>query len=438
MTRKAISFASTGLATILVVGAVLGRLNRGPVARFTAAETVSRATDVGTAPMFAVSPAGAEAVAWISAPGGGTDGRLYVSVDGAAPVEIRDQLGPIEGHGESPPKLVYGPDSALHALYVVAKVVPGHRFPLAALRYTRSSDDGHTWSEPVNVADDRTFGQHNFHSLHVAGDGSLYVAWLDGREGKSAAYLTRSADGGRTWEANRRVGSGEACPCCRTAIATASDGTVYVAWRIVLAGDVRDVVVAKSGDRGRTWSGPARVHADDWVFHGCPHAGPAIQVDGDDHLHVAWWTGKEGAAGVYYARSDDGGTTFTAAEPLETAATSRPAHVQLALGPRGAIAVVWDDGTKAIPQIVLRVSQDGGRSFGPAAPVSVAGRVAGFPVVALRDTTLTVAWSEESAEAAAREAKGMPDMTDPKAVMGLHPVGEAQVLVRRGSIRRGM
>lgn len=437
MSRKAISFASTGVAAILVVAVALGRMNRGPVARFTAAETVSRATDVGTAPMFAVSPAGAEAVAWVSAPGGGTDGRLYVSVGGAAPVEIRDHLGPIEGHGESPPKLVYGPDGALHALYVVAKVVPGHRFPLAALRYTRSSDDGRTWSEPVNVADDRTFGQHNFHSLHVAGDGSLYVAWLDGREGKSAAYLTRSTDGGRTWEANRRVGSGEACPCCRTAIATASDGTVYVAWRIVLAGDVRDIVVAKSGDRGRTWSGPARVHADDWVFHGCPHAGPAIQMDGDEHLHVAWWTGKEGAAGVYYARSDDGGTTFTAAEPLGTAATSRPAHVQLALGSRGEIAVVWDDGTKAVPQVVVRVSQSGGRSFGPAVPVSVAGRVAGFPVVALRDTTLTVAWSEESVEAAAREAQSRPDMKDPKATKGLKPVGEAQVLVRRGSIRRG-
>jgi len=437
MSRKTISFASTGLAAILVVAVVLGRVNRGPAARFTAAETVTRATDVGTAPMFAVSPAGAEAVAWVSAPGGGTDGRLYVSSGGRAPVELRDELGPIEGHGESPPKLVYGPDGALHALYVVAKVVPGRRFPLAALRYTRSTDDGRTWTTPVNVADDRTFGRHNFHSLHAAADGSLYVAWLDGREGKSAAYLTRSADGGRTWEANRRVGSGEACPCCRTAVATASDGTVYVAWRIVLVGDVRDIVVAKSGDHGRTWTEPTRVQADDWVFHGCPHAGPAIQVDRDGHLHVAWWTGKEGAAGVYYTRSDDGGVTFTQAAPLGTAAASRPAHVQLALGPRREIAVVWDDGTKAIPQVVLRVSQDGGRSFGPVVPVSVAGRVAGFPVVALRDTTLTVAWSEESVAAAALEAKAMPNMKDPKAAMGLRPVGEAQVLVRRGSIRRG-
>ena len=91
--------------------------------------------------------------------------------------------------------------------------------------------------------DDSTFGSHNFHALHAAPDGSLYVAWLDGRHGKSTAYVTRSVDGGRTWSPNVRVGAGEACPCCRTSIAAARDGTVYLAWRAVLPGNVRDIVV---------------------------------------------------------------------------------------------------------------------------------------------------------------------------------------------------
>jgi hypothetical protein len=384
--------------------------------------------------MFAVSPSGREAVAWVSAPGGGTDGRLYISVNHATPIELADPLGPIEGHGESPPKLGYGPDGTLHALYVVARVATGKRFPLAALRIRRSADSGRTWSAPVTVTDDRTFGAHNFHALHAAADGSLYVAWLDGREGKAAAYLTRSTDGGRTWEANRRVASGEACPCCRTALATAADGTVFVAWRLVLAGEVRDVVVARSGDHGRSWSEPVRVHADDWVFPGCPHAGPSLQVDRDGRVHVAWWTGKAGSAGVYYARSDDRGDTFTAPLPLRTAGYSQPSHAQLALGPSGEVAVAWDDGTRQVPRILLRVSHDGGRSFAAPEAVSAAGRVAGFPVLAVRDTTITVAWSEQSPEAAAREGRARPDMKDPKAVMGLHAVGEAQVLVRHGRI----
>jgi hypothetical protein len=405
------------------------------------ARAVSRATSVGTAPMYAVSPKGAEAVAWVSAPDSGSDGRLYVSVDGGdAPAELRDPLGSIQVHGEAPPKLAYAPDGAtLGALYVVGKEVPGRRFPLSALRFARSPDGGRTWEPPATVTDDTAaFGSHNFHSLHAAADGAVYAAWLDGRQGKSAVYVARSADGGRTWARNVRADAGEACPCCRTAIATSPDGkTVYLAWRGVLAGNVRDVVVARSGDGGQTWDAPVRVHADGWVFDGCPHAGPALQVDTAGRVHVAWWTGTEGAAGVYYARSDDGARTFGPPVPLGVAGFSRPAHAQLALAPGGATVVAaWDDGTAKVPRVVMRVSHDGGSTFSPAVALSAAGRAAGYPVVGLaRDgRRVTVAWSEQSPESVAAHAAGHPDMKDPRAVQKLHPVGDAQVLVRRGEL----
>jgi hypothetical protein len=150
---------------------------------------------------------------------------------------------------------------------------------------------------------------------------------------------------------------------------------------------------------------------------------------------VAWWTGRPKAAGVYYARSDDGGKTFGPAVALGVADFSRPAHVQLAFGPDDMVATAWDDGTLETPRIVFRVSRDGGRSFAPAQPLSTMGRAAGFPVLAVSTSGVTVAWSEQSAEGADRESKAMPDMKDPKAQQGLHAVGEAQVLVRRSSLQ---
>jgi hypothetical protein len=349
-------------------------------------------------------------------------------------VELRDPLGPVEPHGESPPKLAYGRDGALNAIYVVPRLAAGKRYGVAALRYVRSTDGGSTWSKPVSVTDDDAFGRrHNFHALHAAADGSLYISWLDDRAGKAAPYLTRSIDGGKTWEANRRVGTGEACPCCRTAIATTPEGTLFVAWRAVLPGHVRDIVVARSGDGGVTWTEPTRVHADDWVYPGCPHAGPSIQVDRSNQLHVAWWVGKEGAAGVYYARSPDGGATFTAPVALGIAKYSQPAHVQMALGPRGDVVVAWEDGTRQVPRVVVRISRDGSTTFGPSEPASAPDRAAQFPVLALTDSTVTLAWSEQSAATAKAEQemkatmpKGMP--------MGLKAVGTAQVVVRRGRI----
>jgi hypothetical protein len=403
--------------------------------RLSEPHTVSAPTSVGAAPMFAVSDSGQQATAWISAPEGGSDGRLYVSVDGAPPSELRDSLGPIEPHGESPPKIAYASDGSLAALYVVGKVAPGKRFPLGALRFARSPDGGKTWEHPVTITDDSAFGSHNFHALHVARDGTIYAAWLDGRSGQSHAFATRSEDGGRTWEPNHPISTGEACPCCRTALATAPGGVVYAAWRAVFPGNIREIVVARSSDRGSTWSEPVRVQTDQWQVDACPHAGPALAVDSRNRLHVIWWSGKEGAAGVFYARSDDGGKSFAHVTPLGTAEFSQPAHVQLAVGDSGVVAVAWDDGTLQTPRIALRISRDGGDDFSPTHYASVEGRAASFPVLALDGKRLTVAWTEQSADYARTVAAERPDMKDPHASMGLPQVGQSEVLVRSGELR---
>ena len=159
----------------------------------------------------------------------------------------------------------------------------------------------------MTVNDGTEFGSHNFHALTAAPDGSLLATWLEARQGKSGVWMSRSTDGGKTWSENRAIYSDPTCPCCRTSVAVASDGAMYVAWRAILPGDVRDVVVTRSRDGGATWSAPVRTREDGWVYPGCPHAGPSLKVDARGVVHVGWWTGKEGEAGVYYARSEDGG-----------------------------------------------------------------------------------------------------------------------------------
>lgn len=441
--------------------------NKSPL-RLGDVTTLSASTAVGTTPMFAVSSTGKQAVAWVSAPNGGNDGRLYISVAGAPPTEIRDSLGPVEAHGESPPKLAYAPNGQLFAVYIIGKEVPGERFPLSALRVVTSSDDGKTWTAPVTVTDGEVFGSHSFHALHAAADGSLYVSWLGkppedrsgdrkeaakapvtmagmsgmpgmdhGAHSASASWIARSTDGGKTWSPRVRVDMGEACPCCRTGLATTKDGTLYMSWRHVYPGSIRDIVVARSNDHGTTWSEPVRVHVDDWKFDACPHAGPAIATDDNGTLHVTWWTGKEGSAGAYYARSTDGGKTFTDVAPLGVAQYSRPAHVQIALASNNRVIVTWDDGTKQTPEVVTRVSNDGGVHFGTASIISAANRAATFPVLGVVGDSLAIAWSEVSAESskAADAAAAAEKAKNPKAAKGLESVGEAQVVVRRGILQ---
>lgn len=403
-----------------------------------AATDLAATTSVGAAPMFAIAPSGARTVAWISAPDGGTDGRLYVSTEQAPASELRDSLGGIEPHGEAPPKLEYAPDGTLYALYAVGREEAGRRFPFTTLRLAASHDGGRSWDAPRSVGGDSVPGSRNFHALHAAADGSLYVAWLEAKGGrKSATFLTRSTDGGATWTPSVRVDAAESCPCCRTAIATAADGTLYLSWRSVLPGGIRDIVVASSRDHGATWSAPVRAHADDWVFDGCPHAGPSLAVDSAGRVHIAWWTGKEGGAGVYYARSDDGGRSFGEAIPLGVADFARAAHAQLKLGEGGTVVVAWDDARTPLPRVTVRVSNDAGASFGPAVVASDSTMAATFPVLALRPDGFTLAWSQQSPAAMEAAHHAMPDMKDPKATMPLPSVGAQTVMVRNGHLLVG-
>lgn len=392
-----------------------------------APEALTATADIGGAPMFAVAADGREAVAWVVDDTTTDRGGLFVRVGHAAPTRVVDPLGPITPHGEAPPKLAWAVDGSLHALYVLQRELPGAPWPVAALRAARSNDGGRTWEPPVTVTDDTlVFGSHNFHAFHASTDGTLIAAWLDGRSGTSAAYLARSLDGGRTWLQNTALSPREACPCCRTAIASRPSGKVWIAWREVLTGNVRDVVVARSTDGGATFAVPDRVHADDWVFDACPHAGPSLVADARGRLHIGWWTGKEGRAGVWYARSDDG-LTFGTPVSLDEDAGARAAHVQLA-AEGDTVVAAWDRIDGAMSAVMMRVSRDGGRTFGPALRVSDAARAASFPSVTLSRGTVAVAWTES---AAAPAAHGAGDASDHEAT-GTAP--RSTVMIRRGRI----
>lgn len=385
---------------------------------------VSASTGVGNAPMVALSAKGDRAIAWVSAPDSGAAGRLYVSVNGAPPVAIADPLAAVEVHSEAPPKIAFAPDGSLYAVYLLGRDV-GKRFPVSALRVARSRDNGRTWSSPVTVTDDTVaFGSHNFHALTVGPAGTVYVSWLDGRTGKSGAYVTYSTDGGATWAPNVKMSVGETCPCCRTALAAGPDGLVYAAWRTVLTGGIRDVVFARSTDHGATWTTPERVHADDWKFDACPHAGPSLQLDAAGRLHVLWWTGKPDAAGVYYAVSADSGRTFSAPTVISRQQTPVPSHVQLALGDSGTVVAAWDQLDGAMPVVYVRTAQRGG-SFGAAVALTDTQHSSQFPVIGTHGDTAYVAWASTATAPPGHEHGEMEGMKVP-----LQPVGATRVLMR--------
>jgi len=329
----------------------------------------------GTRPTVAVDPCdGTVYVAWIGGGEGGTD--LFLSrIDPGAeapnpPVRVNHIPGDAAPHDQAPPRVVVGPEGNVYVAWQNNTEIPGRRFPASNLRFARSTDRGTNFEPAIFVNDDAEAGppaSHTFHDMAVAADGTIVVSWIDSRTratqqpGTKASAdaqhhgqehheigpeirVATSSDRGRSFGPSQIVDT-NACPCCRTAIVLGEDGAAYIAWRKVFPGGIRDIVVARVDVRAPTHVAhdPVRPHHDDWRFDACPHAGPALFVAEDSVVHVAWYTGQPGRAGLYLAASNDGGATFGAALPILTAEALPPSQVALAPISDGALLVAWED-----------------------------------------------------------------------------------------------
>ena len=97
-------------------------------------------------------------------------------------------------------------------------------------------------------------------------------------------------------------------------------GSIYVAFRNIYPGSLRDISLTVSRDGGRTFSTPVRVSEDHWMLDGCPDDGPTIALDREGRVHLVWPTlvqGDELAIGFFHASTRDG-VTFTPRQRIET------------------------------------------------------------------------------------------------------------------------
>lgn len=265
------------------------------------------------------------------------------------------------------------------------------------LRLSRSTDGGRTFLPSILVNNDEQVIGHSFDSIHVAADGVVHVAWIDGREGKkeSGTFVTRSTDHGRTVVKNLKVDE-NTCVCCRTSLTTGPDRTLYVAWRKILPGDLRETVVARSTDGGQTFTEPVIVGHDKWVFPGCPHRPASIGTDRLGRPYVVWYTeGVDETPSVFLAYSDDRGNTFSPKQKLNISKGTFPDHPQMAVDPEGRLIIVWEEQSPVRREVVMSVSFDRGQTF--SAPQKLNEKKGQTPTLSINSKGLAaLAWMEHA------------------------------------------
>lgn len=227
--------------------------------------------------------------------------------------------------------------------------------------YSKSTDGGATWSAAVNVSKTTTSSQE--FAIAVDSGTNIHVAWVEYLPGNPEIFYSKSTDGGITWNAAVNV-SKNSGSVYSPAIAVDSSNNPYILWQGDALGNFQ-IFISKSTDGGVTWSAPAVVFDSIWSGE------PAIIVGPGDILHATWHDWTPGNEEIFYSKSTDGGTTWSA--PINVSNTSgNSMFPAIALGPSGNLHFAWMDTTPGNNEIFYSTDN----------PVSAAGSSTGIGVVA--------------------------------------------------------
>ncbi|HLA08727.1 MAG TPA: sialidase family protein [Anaerolineales bacterium] len=171
----------------------------------------------------------------------------------------------------------------------------------------------------------------------VTPNGDVYFSWA-GYEGNGGAtgnvnlYVSKSTNGGETWS-NKVIDISSSPPQCpeflcgwaylgaQAVMASDDNGTVYLLWnRGSTATGPERIYFAKSTNGGNTYSAKVDVSTAPAGTH---HAFPAIAATGNGDVRISWMDARTANGGldrwnVYYRSSTNGGSTWSGEVDLST------------------------------------------------------------------------------------------------------------------------
>jgi hypothetical protein len=172
------------------------------------------------------------------------------------------------------------------ALLISATVDQG---PGGNLLVWRSLDGGSTWSKGDQVNDLPAAAREGLHAMAARGD-RVFLAWLDARSKEKKLFGAVSSDGGATWAENRLIyesASGSICECCAPSASLDAHGTIYAMFRNNLTGN-RDLYLTRSRDGGKTFEAAQRLGVKSWNFNACPMDGGDLKIDAGGQPAAVW------------------------------------------------------------------------------------------------------------------------------------------------------
>lgn len=205
-----------------------------------------------------------------------------------------------------------------------------------------SHDSGETFSE-VKVNQNGKLGWSLAGGGTILPNGTVLFAWVGyegngGAKGKVNVFVSRSTDGGATWT-TKTIDVSSSPPDCsellcgwaflgaQLVMTSDASGNIYLLWNAgSTARGPERIYFAKSTDGGNTYSAKVEVSTAPAGTH---HAFPAIAAAGNGDVRISWMDARAANGGidkwnVYYRSSTNGGTSWSNEVDLSTAVTGFP------------------------------------------------------------------------------------------------------------------
>jgi hypothetical protein len=230
--------------------------------------------------------------------------------------------------------------------------------------FSRSTNGGASWSDGVrlDVAGGPTF------SPRVAYGGGTNVAaiWADFRGGTGFREIFRafSNTDGAGFVGDLKVNAGATAAVDSFAVEVARSGAnVYAAWETFVTDRTRHIFFARSTDGGNTWSAEQRLSTPGSATFVA--ASPQLAAAGAN-VYVVWRDNRNGSLDVFLRRSSNNGATFAAETRIDTgdAAGSNSSFSPSVAAEGSNVYVAWiDDRDMGAFDVWLNRSQDAGATW---------------------------------------------------------------------------
>jgi BNR repeat-like domain len=333
-------------------------------------------------PVLAIDSGNVIHLVWNEFTSGGNDEIYYrKSTDGGATWTASKRLTWTSGASSSP-ALAIDSKKGLHVIWY--DDTPGNQ----EIYYKRSLDGGATWDATKRLT--WTAGSSYYTAIATDSNDAIHISWTDNTSGNYQIYYKKSTDRGSTWGAMKRV-SWTSVASFGPAIAVDSTNHIHIVCEDYITGN-EDIYYTKSTNGGETWSTLKRL-----TWTSAQSTDAAVAIDSGDSIHLVWNDYMSASDDeIYYRKSTDGGSTWSAAKKITSTSgySSTPA---LTIDAGDTIHLVWSDNTPGNWEIYYKKSTDGGSTWSASQRLTWNSGNSQYPAVATDSgKTVDVVWQDQT------------------------------------------